>query len=184
MAQKTDVFVNYGRKSSLLLPLFPDRIGSPFRFSLSSRSIWRKRVQHESCSQSLSQREGRRHRSKFVRVAAALMDGSHGCQMTIARFLDPVCLALRASGLWLHYATLQNLIPSFPWIVPPRPPPWHNPRKGRDQILPSGNLANSYAIKKKDELERVAKSNRCSARADNGSAVLSHENFTQCCIEM
>ena len=50
-----------------------------------------------------------------------------------------MCLALRASGLWLRYATLQNLIPSFPWIAPPRPPPWRNPRKGRDQILPSGN---------------------------------------------
>ena len=34
---------------------------------------------------------------------------------------------------------LQNLIPSFPWIAPPGPPPWRNPRKGRDQILPSGN---------------------------------------------
>ena len=52
-----------------------------------------------------------------------------------------MCLALRASGLWLRYAVLQNLIPSFPWIAPPRPPPWGNPRKGRDQILPSGNLA-------------------------------------------
>ena len=31
-------------------------------------------------------------------------------------------------------ATLQNLIPSFPWIAPPRPP-----RKGWDQILPTGN---------------------------------------------
>ncbi len=50
-----------------------------------------------------------------------------------------MCLALRATGLWLRYATLQNLIPSFPWIAPPRPPPWRNPRKGRDQILPSGN---------------------------------------------
>ena len=39
--------------------------------------------------------------------------------MAIARFLDRMCLALRASGLWLRYATLQNLIPSFPWIVPP-----------------------------------------------------------------
>ena len=29
-----------------------------------------------------------------------------------------MCLALRASGLRLRYATLQNLIPSFPWIVP------------------------------------------------------------------
>ena len=29
---------------------------------------------------------------------------------------------------------------SFPWIAPPRPPPWRNPRKERDKILPSGNL--------------------------------------------
>ena len=57
--------------------------------------------------------------------------------MAIARFLDCMCLALRASGLWLRSATLQNLIPSFPWIAPPRPPPWRNPRKGRNQILPS-----------------------------------------------
>ena len=42
----------------------------------------------------------------------------HGCQMAIARFLDRMCLALPAFGLWLRYATLQNLIPSFPWIVP------------------------------------------------------------------
>ena len=39
--------------------------------------------------------------------------------MAIARFLDCMCLALRASGLWLCYAMLQNLIPSFPWIAPP-----------------------------------------------------------------
>ena len=64
----------------------------------------------------------------------------HSCQMAIARFLDRMCLALQASGLWLRYATLQILIPSFPWIVPPRPPSWRDPRKGRDQILPSGNL--------------------------------------------
>ena len=50
-----------------------------------------------------------------------------------------MCLALRASGLWLRCATLQNLIPSFPWIAPPRPPLRRNPRKGRDQILPPGN---------------------------------------------
>ena len=47
----------------------------------------------------------------------------HGFQMAIARFLDHMCLALRASGLWLRYATLQNLIPSLPWIAPPRPTP-------------------------------------------------------------
>ena len=27
--------------------------------------------------------------------------------------------------------------------MPPRSPPWRNPRKGRDQILPSGNLGSS-----------------------------------------
>ena len=29
-----------------------------------------------------------------------------------------MCLALRASELWLHYAAMQNLILSFPWIAP------------------------------------------------------------------
>ena len=42
----------------------------------------------------------------------------HGCQMAIAGFLGRMCLSLRASGLGLRYATLQNLIPSFPWIAP------------------------------------------------------------------
>ena len=41
----------------------------------------------------------------------------------------------------IRVARWQNLIASFPWIAPPRPPPWGNPRKGRDQILPSGDLA-------------------------------------------
>ena len=51
--------------------------------------------------------------------------------MATARFSDHMCLALRASGLWLRYGSAtQNFIPSFPWIVPG----W------RDQILPSGNL--------------------------------------------
>ena len=65
----------------------------------------------------------------------------HGCQMAIARFLESYVFGPSVSGLWLRYATLQNLIPSFPWLAPPRPPPWRKPRKGRDQILPSGNLA-------------------------------------------
>ena len=69
----------------------------------------------------------------------------HGCQMAVASFIDRTCLALQASGLWLRYATLQNLIPSFPWIAPPRPPPWRNPRKGSNQILPSGNLGRHAA---------------------------------------
>ena len=63
-----------------------------------------------------------------------------GCQMAIAGFLDLMCLALQASGLWLRYTTLHYLILSFPWIAPPRSPPWRNPRKERDQNLLSGNL--------------------------------------------
>ena len=43
---------------------------------------------------------------------------SHGCQMAIARFFGRRYLALGLEGLWLRYATLQNLIPSFPWIAP------------------------------------------------------------------
>ena len=48
-------------------------------------------------------------------------------EMADPAIVDRMCLALWASGLWLRYATLQNLIP------------WRNPRKGRDKILPSGN---------------------------------------------
>ena len=73
-------------------------------------------------------------------IASSALGPRHGCQMAIVRFLDCLCMALRASGLWLRYAALLNLIPSFPWIAPPPPPPWRNPRKGRDQILPSGNF--------------------------------------------
>ena len=39
-----------------------------------------------------------------------------------------MCLALRASGLWLRYATLQNLL--------------------RDQMLPSGNLESKTSAKR------------------------------------
>ena len=85
----------------------------------------------------------RSHGSKKKSMSLGSSAQKHSCQMAIARFLDRMCLALQDSGLWLRYATLQNLIPSFPWIAPPHPPPWHNPRKGRDQILPSGNLDNS-----------------------------------------
>ena len=31
------------------------------------------------------------------------------------QYKDCMDFTLRASGLWLCYATLQNLIPSFPW---------------------------------------------------------------------
>ena len=56
--------------------------------------------------------------SSHPSVSPMVTSVQHGCQMAIAKFLDRMCLALRASGLWLRYATLQNLIPSFPWIAP------------------------------------------------------------------
>ena len=92
----------------------------------------------------------------------------HGCQMAIARFLDRMCLALRASGLWLRYAALQNLIPSFPWIAPPHPPPRHNPRKGRDQILPSGNLGQEQQVRQ--HRGDAAAEDRCAVCGDEGGA--------------
>ena len=55
------------------------------------------------------------------------------------------------SGFWTM-ATLQNLIPSFPWIVQPRPPRWRNPKKERDQILPSGNLAEDQVRSKRADI--------------------------------
>ena len=50
----------------------------------------------------------------FVRAlspSAGCGMGKHGFQTAIARFLNHMLLALRASGLWLRYATPQNLIP-------------------------------------------------------------------------
>ena len=38
-------------------------------------------------------------------VPPSPLSSLHGCQMVIGRFLDPMCLALRASGLRLRYAT-------------------------------------------------------------------------------
>ena len=64
----------------------------------------------------------------------------HGCQMARAKLLDCVW-PFWLEGLLLCYATLQNLIPSSPWIAPPSTQSWRNPRKGRDQMLPSGNTA-------------------------------------------
>ena len=53
-------------------------------------------------------------------------------------------------GLWLRYTTLQNLIPSFPWIAPGMRAWGRNPR-GRDQILPSGNLAEIQEEEEEDD---------------------------------
>ena len=52
--------------------------------------------------------------------------------MAIAKLLDCMCWALWALGLWLRYATLQNLIPSFPWIASPALQP--NAIQGKEEI--------------------------------------------------
>ena len=93
-------------------------------------------------SDSLNRADCQCHRT-WLRMAPVLNEAGYspqGCQMAITWFLYWMYLAFGLEGLRLRYATLQNLIPSFPWIVPLRPPPRCNPRKGRDQILPSGNL--------------------------------------------
>ena len=79
-----------------------------------------------------------------------------------------------ASGLWLRYAKLQNLIPSFPWIAPPRPPPWRNPRKGRDQILPSGNHVLSLSLSLSLSLLSSSSPKDCCINTAEG------ENFCDC----
>ena len=64
-----------------------------------------------------------------------LAEFRHGCQMAIARSLDRMYLALRASGLWLRYARLQNLIPSFPWIAPRHNLAQSKERKGSNSTI-------------------------------------------------
>ena len=45
------------------------------------------------------------------------------------------------SGYWTKaYAMLQKFDPFLSLDCAPTPLPWRNPWKGRDQILPSGNL--------------------------------------------
>ena len=96
-------------------------------------------------------------------------------------------------GLWARYATLQGLIPSFPWIAPPCPPPWSNPRKGKDQILPSGNLLCRTPLDREVEhrkriralavdqiveavdLERPCRHKKCDFVATIGDGLRSHE---------
>ena len=41
-----------------------------------------------------------------------------GCQMAIARFKISCVWPFGLEELWLCYAALQNLVPSFPWIAP------------------------------------------------------------------
>ena len=65
---------------------------------------------------------------------------SHGCQRAIARFLESYVFG--PSGFWtmapLRYDAKFDPFPSLDCAH--RPPPWRNPRRGRDQLLPSGNL--------------------------------------------
>ena len=71
------------------------------------------------------------------RGQALLALEGHGCQMAIVIFLDRMCLALRASGRWLRYAAKFDPFLSFDCA---RVEGMGDARKGRDQILPSGNL--------------------------------------------
>ena len=54
-------------------------------------------------------------------------------------------------------ARWQHLIPFF---ASPHPPPWRNPRKGRDQILLSGNLADATPPSSRGDRRRRQVNNR------------------------
>ena len=55
------------------------------------------------CEWKVVQLDGNRKCSIMVgRLSTVVITSNHGCQMAIARFF--MCLALRASGLWLRYA--------------------------------------------------------------------------------
>ena len=49
------------------------------------------------------------------------------------------------SGFW-NMAPLRYAAKFDSFLAPPHPPPWRNPRKGRDQILPSGNLVYARGV--------------------------------------
>ena len=71
--------------------------------------------------------------NEFLSLTSLLLDLNHnftvalirflsrGCQMAIARFLDCMCLAVRASGLWLRYAA--KLDPFLSLDCAPTPTP-------------------------------------------------------------
>ena len=91
-----------------------------------------RRISHRSVSVSSKSRE-----CKFACLfhpfhvhSAWLPDGDSRNRMS---------LALRASGLWLRYRYASKFDPFLSLDCIPRPPPWCNPRKGRDHILLSGN---------------------------------------------
>ena len=61
--------------------------------------------------------------------------------MAIVRSLDCRRLALRAWRTMAQLCYAAKFDPFLSLDCAPCPPPWRNPRKGRDKILPSGNLA-------------------------------------------
>ena len=67
-------------------------------------------------------------------------------------------------------ARWQNLIPSSPWIAPGWRAWGRNPRKGRDQILPSGNLGRRFGERGGGGLHvgRVPAEAGKGRRSDNG----------------
>ena len=79
---------------------------------------------------------------------AGRQEQGHGCQMAKARILESYLFG--PYGFWTmalpRYAARFD--PFLSLDCAPRPPPWHNPRKGRDQILPSGNTEQGSAAAK------------------------------------
>ena len=66
--------------------------------------------------------------------------------MAIAKFSDCRVWPLGIKRLQLRYATLKNPFLSLDCAPRSTLLPWRNVRKGRNQILPSGNHAQGYVI--------------------------------------
>ena len=62
------------------------------------------------------------------RGVASLLVGSVAVMLADLRFLGDGFPVKDKVARW------QNLIPFFPGIAPPCPPPWRNPRKGKEGI--------------------------------------------------
>ena len=93
------------------------------------------------------------------------------------RLLDLAVVVLLDELLEVQVARWQNLIPSFPWIAPGWRAWGRNPRKGRDQILPSGNLHLKELIEEYDdgEIEEAA------AAPENRHVRIENKNFFFSC---
>ena len=110
-----------------------------------------------------------------LRAAAATAGRNHGCQMAVAIFLESHVFC--PSG-FSTMALLRYAAKFYPFLSldcpPPRPPPWRNPRKGRDQILPSGNLGRNHLNNRAREHAWEAAVTSCRWKCD-GRRVLTND---------